>query len=111
MLRGTERLDIAVSAVVVGHDEALFGDNLSGTTAAELDDGILQRRMVDAIYFIRGKFASRLPQIFLVHFLEKGQKPHTLICRSRNGNKGGSNNSKYFFHIFQHISTKISILL
>ena len=42
VLDTAELLDVAVAAVVVCHKETLAGDNLSGTSASELHDCVLE---------------------------------------------------------------------
>ena len=89
VLVGGERLDAAVAAVVVRDDEAVAGDDLAGAAAAEVDDGILQRGMVDAVDFFGRELAARFFQGFAVHFLEERQEPHSLVGEGGEGEAQG----------------------
>ena len=93
MLVGGERLDAAVTAVVVRDDEAVGGDDLTGAAAAEVDDGILQRAMVDAVDFFGREFAAGFLQRFSVHFLEEGQEPHSFVGKGGEREAQGRHNS------------------
>ena len=61
---GGKALDAAVAAMVVGYEKAVLGDHLSGAAASELDDRILEGRMVDAVDLVGGKPAPELDQLF-----------------------------------------------
>ena len=79
VLRGGKGLDIAVAAVVVGHQQAASGDDLSGASAAELDDGVLDGGMGDAVDLLRGEPGAEVAQGVAVHFLQQRQEPHSLV--------------------------------
>ena len=79
VLRSGERLDIAVAAVVVGDQQTLLGNHFTGAAAAELDDGVLQGRMVDTVDLVRSQAAAEVGHGLSVHLLEQRQEPHTLI--------------------------------
>ena len=100
MLRSGECLDVAVAAVVVGNQQTLLGNHFTGAAAAELDDGILQGRMVDAVDLVRGQAAAEIGHGLSVHLLEQRQEPHALIGAGAEG-KGRENRegTKNFFHI------------
>ena len=42
VLRGAESLDTAVTAMMVGHEQSLVGNDFARAASAELDDGVLQ---------------------------------------------------------------------
>ena len=75
--------------MVVRDDETVAGDDLAGAAAAEMDDGILQRTMVDAVDLVGGEFAARFFQGFAVHFLEEGQEPHSFVGGGGEGQAQG----------------------
>ena len=79
VLGGGERLDVAVAAVVVGHEQAAAGDDLAGAAAAELDDGVLDGRVVDAVDLLRGEPGAEVAQGVAVHLLEQRQQPQALV--------------------------------
>ena len=79
VLRGRKALDAAVAAVVVSYEETLVRDYLSGAAAAELDDCILEGRVVDVIDVFCRQFAAHVLHDLAVHLLEQRQKPHALI--------------------------------
>ena len=98
MLVGGQGLDAAVTAVVIGYQEALGTDHLSGTSSAKVHDGIFQRRLVEGENLFRRQFAAGGLQVFSVHLFEEGQQPHAFIGRSAQGDGQGSHHSKESFH-------------
>ena len=80
MLHRAELLDAGVSAVVVGHQKALVGDNLPGASAPELHDGVFEGGVVYAVDLLCGQPAAFLLHHLDVHFLQKRQHPHAFIC-------------------------------
>ena len=93
VLRGGECLDIAVAAVVVGHQQAAAGDDLGRAAAAELDDGVLDGRVVHAVDLLRSQPGAQIAQGVGVHFLEQGEEPHALVGAQggRHQEQGGGN--------------------
>ena len=79
MLRGGEGLDLAVAAVVVRDEQAGAGDDLRGAAAAELDDGVLDGRMVDAVDLVGGEAGAEVAERVCVHFLQQREQPHAFI--------------------------------
>ena len=79
MLDAAEFLDAAVSAVVVGHQKTFRGYDLSGAAASELDDCVFERRAVYLVNLLWGELAACFMQSLAVHFLDKGQKPHSFV--------------------------------
>ena len=101
VLRGGEGLDIAVSAVVVGHKQTAAGDDFGGAAAAELDDGILDGRMVYAVDLFRREAGADIAERVAVHLLEQRQEPHALIGAQggRHQQEGGGEGKQDFLHI------------
>ena len=85
VLRRGKALDAAVSAVVVSYEEALVGDDLACTTAAELDNRVLEGGVVDVIYILCRKFAAHVLHDLAVHLLEEREQPHTFIGSGAGG--------------------------
>ena len=81
MLGAGELLDAAVSAVVVGENQTLAGNHLSGTSAAENHDSVLQGRVVDVVDLFCCELAAVLLHGLDVHLLKKRQQPHSFVCR------------------------------
>ena len=99
MLDAAELLDVAVSAVVVGHKEAFLRDDLSGTAVSELHDRILEG-VVDIVYLLRRKLASELLHVLSVHLLDERQQPHTFVCECTSCKEGQCGDDGYYsFHI------------
>ena len=44
--------------MVVGNQEAAAGDDFTGASATELHDSVLDGRVVDAVYLVRGESGS-----------------------------------------------------
>ena len=76
---GGKRLDAAVAAVVVGHQQAAAGDELAGAAAAELDDGVLDGSVIDAVDLFRREAGSEIAQGVAVHFLDQREEPHPFV--------------------------------
>ena len=83
MLHGRERLDRPVAAVVVGEQQPVGRDDLPRASAAENDDGVLERRVVHAVNLLGREFAPAGLHILAVHFPEIGQHPHAFVRRRR----------------------------
>ena len=84
VLDGRKLLNGTEPAVVVGEQQSLGGDDLTRTTVAEDNDGILERRLVDAVNILGGEFATPLFHLPDIHLLKVGQEPHALVGESRN---------------------------
>ena len=84
VLDGRKSLDRPEAAVVVGEQKSFGRDDLARATAAEDDDRILQRRLVDAVDLLGGEFAPAFLHVSDVHFLKVGQHPHTLVGQGRS---------------------------
>ena len=65
--------------MVVGEHKTLPGDDLGGTPATELHDGILDAGMVDAIDFLGGELEPHFLHVALVEALQMHQEPHAFI--------------------------------
>ena len=83
MLHGRKRLDRPVTAVVIGEQQSVGRNDLTRASAAENDDGVLERRVVHAVNLLGREFASAGLHVLAVHFLEIGQHPHALVRRRR----------------------------
>ena len=104
VLGGGERLDVAVSAVVVGDDKPLVGYHLSGASASEVDDGVLERGVVDAVDLFGGEAAAKLRHGARVHLLEKREEPHAFVRAGAGGErKGRREGQEGFFQKGFHI--------
>ena len=104
VLGGGERLDVAVSAVVVGDDESLVGDHLSGASASEMDDGVFEGGVVDAVDLFGCEAAAELRHCARVHLLEKREQPHAFIRAGADGERHGRRESeKDFLHVGLHM--------
>ena len=79
MLVVGQALDAAVAAVVVGNQQALLGDHLTGAAAAEMDDGVFEGSLVDGIDFLGGELAACGLEVFSVELFQERQKPHSFI--------------------------------
>ena len=100
MLRCAELLDAAVSAMMVGHQETLVRNHLSRASSSELDDCVLQGRIVDAVYLLGCKFASEVAHGLAVHFLDQRQQPHAFVRLHSCANyQERGNSAKNLFHI------------
>ena len=80
VFHAAELLDVAVAAVMVGHEKSFCRDDFSCASAAELHYGILQRRIVYAVDLLRCEFAAEILHGLCVHLLDQRKKPHSLIC-------------------------------
>ena len=100
MLNGAELLDGRITAVVIGEDKSLIRDYLTGTAVAENDYGVLQRSVVQVIYFLRGYLKSQFSHPAAVHLLQQRQKPHALVgLHGSQGQKQQHQAQKFnFFH-------------
>ena len=92
-------LDVAVAAVVVGEQQALVRDELSGTTGSEKNDGILQGSLVDTVNVLGGKLET-----FGLHIGDtlrnKSRQPHAFIGLKRlNGSEKNQQEEKMSFHM------------
>ena len=99
VLRGREALDAAVTAVVVGYEQAFAGNNFTGASPAELHDGVFEGRMVYGIDVVRGEAAAEVAHRFGVELLEKRKEPHALVGACGKGDTDGQRqDGKYLFH-------------
>ena len=92
MLVGGQALDAAVSAVVVGYQEALGANHLTGAAAAKVYDGVLEGGLVDGVDFLGGELAARGLEVFSVELLEERQEPHSFIGKGRQREGQSSKN-------------------
>ena len=80
VFHAAELLDVAVAAVMVGHEKSFCRDDFSCASASELHYGILERGVVDAVDLLRCEFAAEILHGLCVHLLDQRKKPHSLIC-------------------------------
>ena len=84
VLHAAVALDLAESAVVVGKEQAVARDELARAAGAEQHDGVLERRLVDAIDIF-----GREPEAVCLHIFDalrdQHRQPHSLICTQRQG--------------------------
>ena len=93
VLVGGKALDAAVAAVVIGNHQTLGRYHLSRATAAELDDGVFEGRLVNGIDFLRRELAARSLEVLLVHLVQEGQEPHSFVGQSAHRDGEGGDNS------------------
>ena len=79
MLHAAELLDIAVSAVVVGHQKAVLGNDFSCTSSSELHDCIFEGCVVYVINLLRSELAAQFLHCLAVHFFKEREKPHSFV--------------------------------
>ena len=98
VLHAAVALDIAVAAVVVRQQEAFVGDELSGAAAAEQDDGILQRGLIDAIDIFGGE-AKSLRLHVADPLGDQGREPHAFIgISAHRAHQQETQKQECFFH-------------
>ena len=85
MFHTAELLDAAVAAMVVGHQKTFGRNNLTRASAAELDDGILERGIVDAVNLFRSKPAPELFHRICVELFQQWKHPHSFVCPEGSG--------------------------
>ena len=86
VLFGRQGLDAGIAAVVVGHEQSAAGNDFAGATSSELDNGVFDGRVVDAVDLVGGKAGAEIPHGLAVDFLKQGQQPHAFIgpgCRQQ----------------------------
>ena len=99
VLRGAELLDAAVAAVVVRDQQAFFGDHFGRAAIVELDDGVLEGGMVDAVDLLGREPAAFGGHDVDVHRFQQRQEPHALVRGGREGQRRGEKEgSKDSFH-------------
>ena len=78
MLDTAVLLDLAISAVVVGQQQAFRRDKLACAAASEKHDGIFQRSLIDTV----DVFCAELEALFL-HvsdaLRDQGRQPHSFV--------------------------------
>ena len=89
--------------MVVGHQQAVAGDELAGAAAAELDDGILDGCVVDAVDLLGREAGAEVTERVAVHLLDQGKKPHSLVGAQggRHQEECGGDRKEDLFHINQ----------
>ena len=65
--------------MVVGQKKTLRGDYFAGASASELHDGVLERRVVDAVDLLGREPASKARKGFAVKLFQKGEQPHSFV--------------------------------
>ncbi len=98
VLVGGQALNAAVTAVMVGHHQALVADDLTGAAAAKVHDGIFEAGLVDGVNLIRSELAARGLDVLAVELFEQRQQPHTFIGHGGHGNGQCGQEGKYTFH-------------
>ena len=99
LFRCGKALDAAVSAVVVGGEQALLRNHLAGASSAELHDGVLQRSVVDVVDVLGSEAATDVAHGLFVELLEHGQQPHPFVGPGRQGHDKAEYCNKYPFHL------------
>ena len=92
MLNGAVVLDLSVTAMMVGEQEALGRDDLCCAAASEDDDGIFQACLVNAVNVFRGQLESHLGHRTDVELFNQRQKPHPFISPGLGGREGDKDN-------------------
>ena len=64
-------MDAGVTAMVVGYQQALIGDDFSGTATAELNYSVFERRRVDIVDVFGRKAAADIAHGFGVELLKE----------------------------------------
>ena len=79
MLNGRELLNGRVSAMVIGENEAIVGDDLASAAAAEDDYGVFDGTVVDTVNLFGRQAAALLLHDVDVVLAEEAENPHALI--------------------------------
>ncbi|OPZ53159.1 MAG: hypothetical protein BWY89_01789 [Bacteroidetes bacterium ADurb.BinA012] len=85
MLNGAVVLYLTITTVVVGEQQAVRRDDLSGTAASEDDDGVFDACLVDAVNVFRCQFESHPGHSADIQLLDERQQPHALISPGLRG--------------------------
>jgi hypothetical protein len=80
-------LDLIVSAVVVGKDESLTGDQLPGATPSKQDDRILHGGLTGGINIFRFEQKTLCPHLIKQGLADQGWWPHAFFGKGRAGYK------------------------
>ena len=98
MFNAAVLLDLAVSAVVVGEEQPLVGDQFSGAAGTEQDDGILEGGLVDAVDIFGGELEAL--GLHVGDALgDQGRQPHAFIRLERTGGDDErQQEQKFSFH-------------
>ena len=89
--------NLAVAAVVVGEQKAFVADELAGAAAAEEDDGILERGLVDVVDVLRADaHAGTLHGGFVA--LEEHGDPHAFVGAEGQHGECHDEGCKEFLH-------------
>ena len=86
--------------MVVGHQQSAVRDYLGCATAAEMYHSILDGSLLLVIDIRCLDLQAKFLHIGLVHLLECGKHPHTLIGPDRCHRQHHSQHNKYLLHIF-----------
>ena len=68
-----------ITAVMVGENQPLVGNDFSGAASAELDYRIFETGMVDVVNLLGGKFKPLRFHVLVCLFVDVHQQPHTLV--------------------------------
>ncbi len=79
VFEGAEFLNLTVTAVVVGQQQALVGYHLAGAAAAKYYDGVFEARLIDAEELFGAEFEAHFVHGLDVELLEQGQQPHAFV--------------------------------
>ena len=99
VLDGRKLLDGRKTAMMVGEKQAVGRDDLPSAPVTEDDDGILKRRLVNAVNIFGGKFTPARLHRADIHLLEIRQEPHPLVGEGRNRSDRSDEQQQKFLHI------------
>ena len=92
------RLNFRKAAMVIGQNQALVGDDLCGTKAAEVNDGIFEAALINAVNLLGGELHAHGLHIALVECLQELGQPHSFAgAQTESGKeKAKEGNEKKF---------------
>ena len=101
-------LDLAVAAVMVGEEQAVARDHLTGAAGAEQHHGVLERRLVDAVHILRRE--AETVRLHVVDALgDQHRQPHPFV--SPQGLESGRQGERRQYYVFLHIQSVICLSL
>ncbi len=78
--------------MMIGDDQPLIRNQLSGATSVKDHDGIFHTCLIDAVDVFGGQFKAHFLHLFDVVFLQKQRNPHAFFGRNGKSQMNGNNN-------------------
>jgi len=75
-------LYVVVSAMMIGQNQTVRRNDLSGAASAENNDGIFQRNRIGVVNILGADFEPETFHLFDILLFQQGEQPHTFIGMS-----------------------------